>query len=98
MPKGDSSEDNSFDIFSMSRESKRAETSKLHMIVDTEATKTVIGEITLREILENGSADQRDRIMQKQEHETDSAANINFGDGKTIAAQKILHIPWLMSV
>ena len=93
MQKGDSSEDNSFDIFCMMKQHEIERGCKLHMIVDTGATKTVIGEITLKDMLKDFSTNQRNHIMQKQESDLSGTAKFKFGDGKTVAAQKVVHIP-----
>ena len=53
----------------------------------------MIGEITLQEMVKDFSAEQRKKIIQKQVCESEKTAKFKFGDGKTIAAQKIVHIP-----
>ena len=88
----DSSEDNSFDIFFMSGKMKKTE-NKLSIMVDTGATKTVIGDVTLAEILKVFSNEQRIKMTQIQDQGTVAAAKFKFRDGKTVAAQKIVHIP-----
>ena len=81
----------------MVKENKIQKGQKVHMIVDTGATKTVIGETTLIEMIKSFSLNQRNRIMQEKESDLSRTAKFKFGDGKTIAAQKVFHIPFLLA-
>ncbi len=89
----ENTQDDSFDIFCMSKDQSEVGSKRACIIVDTGATKTVVGECTLQAMMHNIPVEQKKPILKHREKDTENMAKFKFGDGKTIAAQKVAHIP-----
>ncbi len=86
---GDKKEDSSFEVFAC----YEAEAfNKTNIIIDTGATKTVVGEATLKKITMNWDNDSKKKLMIDRSKGGECAV-FKFGDERTVKKQRIIHVP-----
>ncbi len=84
----DEREDSSFEVFECF-DSEAVTTANI--IIDTGATKTVIGETTLQKVTTNWDNDSKQKLM-VDKTKGGECAIFKFGDERTVRKQKIIHV------
>ena len=81
--------DSSFEVFACF---DTETVTRANIIIDTGATKTVIGEKTLEKVIVNWDNDSKQKLM--IDYSKGSECGIfKFGDERTVRKQKIIHVP-----
>ena len=85
----DNKEDSSFEVFACY---DTEAVNKTDIIIDTGATKTVIGELTLKNVTMNWDNESKQKLMIDKSKGGENAI-FKFGDERTVKKQKIIHVP-----
>ena len=84
---GDKKEDSSFEVFACY---ETGVVNKTNIIIDTGATKTVVGETTLKKITMNWDNDSKQKLI-IDKSKGGECALLKFGDERTVKKQRIIH-------